>query len=85
MPYDWNGFFAERVYAVQPHAPLGGFEGAGWKLVYTDQPNDYQKLRAKSSKRIDAELLPGIWVKDDGTIDDIVVGSPAWEAGLGPG
>jgi predicted metalloprotease with PDZ domain len=85
VPHDWRGFFAERVYAVQPRAPLGGIEGAGWKLVYTDQPNEYQKLRARSAKRIDESFSLGVWLKDDGTIDDIVVGSPAWEAGLGPG
>jgi predicted metalloprotease with PDZ domain len=83
--YDWKGFFAERVYAVQPHAPLGGIAAAGWKLVYTDRPNEYQKLRAKSSKLIDESFSLGIWMKEDGTIDDIVAGSPAWEAGLGPG
>jgi predicted metalloprotease with PDZ domain len=83
--HDWRGFFAERVYAVQPRAPLGGIEGAGWKLVYTDQPNEFQKLRARSSKRIDESFSLGVWLKDDGTIDDIVTGSPAWEAGLGPG
>jgi predicted metalloprotease with PDZ domain len=85
VPYDWKGFFAERVYAVQPRAPLGGVEGAGWKLVYTDQPNAYQKLRAKSSKLADESFSLGIWVKDDGTLNDVVTGSPAWEAGLGPG
>jgi predicted metalloprotease with PDZ domain len=85
VPYDWKGFFAERVYAVQPHAPLGGLVNAGWKLVYTDQPNGYQALRARSSKGIDETFSLGIWLKEDGTIDDIVVGSPAWEAGLGPG
>jgi predicted metalloprotease with PDZ domain len=85
VPYDWRGFFAERVYAVAPHAPLGGIEAAGWKLVYTDQPNDYQKQRAKGSKLIDLSFSLGLWIKDDGTIDDIVIGSPAWEAGMGPG
>jgi predicted metalloprotease with PDZ domain len=85
VPYDWKGFFAERVYAVQPRAPLGGVEGAGWKLVYTGQPSAYQKLRAKSSKLADESFSLGIWVKDDGTLNDVVVGSPAWEAGLGPG
>lgn len=85
VPYDWKGFFAERVYAVQPRAPLGGIAGAGWKLVYTDQPNAYQKLRAKSSKLVDETFSLGIWVKEDGTVDDIVTGSPAWDAGLGPG
>jgi predicted metalloprotease with PDZ domain len=85
VPFDWRGFFAQRVYAVQPRAPLGGFEAAGWKLVYTDQPNEFQKARAQSSKLVDASFTLGLWIKEDGTVDDIVVGSPAWDAGLGPG
>jgi len=85
VPYDWHGFFAERVYAVAPRAPLGGFEAAGWKLVYNATPNEYQAARARSGKATDASLTLGLWVKDDGTIDDVVVGSPAWQAGVGPG
>ena len=49
------------------------------------QPNAYQTLRARSSKRTDESFTFGIWLKDDGTIDDIDPGAPAWEAGLGPG
>ncbi len=85
VPYYWKAFFAARVYAVQPRAPLGGIEGAGWKLIYTDQPNAYQKLRARSSKLVDESFSLGIWVKEDGTVADIDPGSPAWDAGLGPG
>ncbi|HET9211314.1 MAG TPA: M61 family peptidase [Thermoanaerobaculia bacterium] len=85
VPYDWKGFFAQRVYAIQPRAPLGGIEGAGWKLVYTDQPNAFQKLRARSSKVVDESFTLGIWVKEDGTLSDVVTGAPAWDAGLGPG
>ncbi len=85
VPYDWRGFFAERVYAVQPRAPLGGLTGAGWKLVYTDRPNEYQQARARTNKQADESFSLGVWVKEDGTVEDIVVGSPAWEAGLGPG
>lgn len=85
VPYDWRGFFAERVYAVAPRAPLGGFEMAGWKLVWSDRPNEYQMARARSGKTIDASFTLGLWVKDDGKIDDVVVGSPAWQAGVGPG
>ena len=84
-PYDWRGFFAERVYAVQPRAPLGGIEAAGWKLVYTDQPNEYQQAARQDRGAIDESFSLGLWLKNDGTIDDIVAGSPAWEAGLGPG
>src|SRR5207244_10779327 len=51
-PYDWRGFFAERVYEVAPHPPLGALSAAGWKLVYTERENDYQKARAKGSRAI---------------------------------
>ncbi|HXO18349.1 MAG TPA: M61 family peptidase, partial [Thermoanaerobaculia bacterium] len=85
VPHDWRGFFAQRVYAVAPRAPLGGLEAAGWKLVYTAAPNPYQQARAKSSKLVDESFTLGLWLKEDGTIEDIVVGSPAWAAGLGPG
>jgi predicted metalloprotease with PDZ domain len=85
VPYDWRGFFAERVYAVAPRAPLGGFAAAGWKLVYSATPNEYQAARARSAKVVDASLTLGLWVKEDGTVDDVVVGSPAWKAGFGPG
>jgi predicted metalloprotease with PDZ domain len=85
VPHDWLGFFAERVYAVQPHAPVGGLEAAGWKLVYTDQPNTYQVARAKTQSLVDATFSLGVWLKEDGTITDIVPGAPAWKAGLGPG
>lgn len=85
VPYDWRGFFAERVYAIQPHPPLGGLEAAGWKLVYTDQPNAYLTARVKTQDAVDASFSVGLWLKQDGTVTDIVNGAPAWEAGLGPG
>jgi predicted metalloprotease with PDZ domain len=84
-PHDWRAFFAERVYAVQPRAPLGGLAAAGWKLVYTGAPNVYQAARAASVKQVDESLSVGLWAREDGTVDDVVIGSPAWEAGLGPG
>jgi predicted metalloprotease with PDZ domain len=84
-PYDWKGFFAQRIYAVAPRAPLGGLAAAGWRLVYNEQPNSYQKARAETNKQIDESFSVGLWVRNDGTVDDVVMGSPAWEAGLGPG
>jgi len=85
VPYDWRGFFASRVEAITPRAPLGGLEAAGWKVVYDDRPNDYQAAVAKVQENADLSLSLGIWVKNDGTVNDVAVGSPAWSAGLGPG
>jgi len=84
VPFDWRGFFASRVEAVAPRAPLGGLEAAGWKLVYDERPNDYQAARAKNQDVTDLAFSLGIWVKKDGTVSDVVVGSPAWNAGIGP-
>ena len=35
-PYDWRGFWMERLGNHGPGAPLGGIEASGWKLVYDD-------------------------------------------------
>jgi predicted metalloprotease with PDZ domain len=82
---DWRGFFASRVEAVHPRAPLGGLEAAGWRLVFSDRPNEYQAALAKAQDLTDLSFSLGLWLKKDGSIHDIVVGSPAWTAGLGPG
>jgi len=85
VPYDWRAFFASRVEAIAPRAPLGGLEAAGWKVVYDDRPNEYQAAIAAIQETVDLSLSLGLWVKKDGGVTDVVVGSPAWQAGFGPG
>ena len=34
QPYDWAGFLNQRLHSTDAHAPLGGIEHSGWKLVY---------------------------------------------------
>jgi predicted metalloprotease with PDZ domain len=85
VPHDWRGFFASRVEAINPRAPIGGLEGAGWKLVWGDRPNEYQDALAKVQDLVDLSFSLGMWLKKDGAVNDVVVGSPAWAAGLGPG
>ena len=47
-PYDWRGFWTERLTNHGPGAPLGGIEGSGWKVVYDENSvrNDEQLPRA---------------------------------------
>ncbi|HKO02682.1 MAG TPA: M61 family peptidase, partial [Thermoanaerobaculia bacterium] len=82
---DWRAFLEQRVYRVNEHAPLGGIEAAGWRLVFNDKPNVYTALRERTSKVNDVSFSLGFWVKDDGTITDVVHNSPAFAAGLMPG
>ena len=84
-PYDWATLLKTRVNATDPHAPLGGIERGGWRLVYNDQPNLFIKTSDKVRKSVDASYSLGFAVKEDGTLTDVIYGSPAYAAGIGPG
>jgi predicted metalloprotease with PDZ domain len=84
-PYDWATLLRERVQATTTHAPLGGIERGGWKLVYTDKPNELDKIVEKEFKYYDFSYSLGFGLGHDGKFDDVIVGSPAYQAGLAPG
>jgi predicted metalloprotease with PDZ domain len=84
-PYDWAGLLRERVSATTEHAPLGGIERGGWKLVYNEKPNVSSQALEKVAKFSDFSYSLGLVVGDDGKLDDVIVGSPAYRAGLSAG
>jgi len=84
-PYDWAKLLHERVAATSTHAPLGGIERGGWKLAYTDKPNLFTQAVEKLAKFADLTFSLGFTVNEDGKFDDVTVGSPAYQAGIGPG
>jgi predicted metalloprotease with PDZ domain len=83
-PYDWAALLKTRVNSTDPHAPLGGIERGGWRLVYNDRPNLFIKTSDKVRKSVDASYSLGFAVKEDGTLSDVIYGSPAYAAGIGP-
>ncbi len=84
--YDWRNFFDERIYAVAPMAPLGGIDGAGWRLVYTAEPNLVQKDYEETGEDLDLLFSLGIQIStEDGRIRDVLPGSPAATAEIAPG
>lgn len=84
-PYDWRGFFQKRIYEINPHAPLGGIENGGWKLVYVDKESDMLKAEQDRRKYTDAVYSLGFDVGEDGGIPDVIPGSPADRAGISAG
>lgn len=84
-PYDWRGFFNERIYQVAPHAPLGGITNGGWKLVYTDKPNTFVRVADHARKSIDFSYSIGAMLKEDGSVIDVNPNMEAAKAGLAPG
>ncbi|HEY6446054.1 MAG TPA: M61 family peptidase [Acidobacteriaceae bacterium] len=85
VAYDWASFLKERLTSLAPHAPLGGIDHGGYKLVYTDQANEISQARNAATGITAAWWSIGINVGGDGRIDDVLVGSPADKAKLGPG
>ncbi|HWX53791.1 MAG TPA: M61 family peptidase [Verrucomicrobiae bacterium] len=84
-PYDWAAHLRERLDSKSPHAPLGGMEKGGWKLVYSSEKNTTMQAAEKTGDSLDLSFSLGMIVAKDGTLRDVIHGSPAYAAGLGPG
>src|SRR3989442_15394024 len=85
-PYDWRGFWTERLNNHGPGAPLAGVEGSGWELGFDGQRSEPVKAQEDApQENINAAYSIGLWLRDDGHITDTIEGMPAAKAGIGPG
>jgi predicted metalloprotease with PDZ domain len=84
-PYDWHSFFETRIYQVDSKPATDGLEAAGWRLVYNDTPipETFWQLEDNPVTYFGWYSI-GVNVRKDDSISDVLEGSPAWEAGLGP-
>ena len=83
--YDWHGFFQRYVYSISQHPPSDDLARAGWRLVYTDKPNEFIEARESLGHGIDDWYSLGMTLRGDGTVDDVRENAPSWKAGLAPG
>lgn len=81
VPYDWAGFFHQRLTSTSADAPLGGIENGGWKFIFNDQP---PKGTGRRPIPPDAYSV-GLQLKEDGTVTDSIMNGPAYKAGITPG
>ena len=84
QPYDWGRMLKERLTSKSPHAPLGGIANGGYRIEYTEEPNEFLRAADSRDRGVNAWYSLGI-LEADNTIEDVLVGSPAYQAGLGPG
>lgn len=90
VPYDWRAFFTERLKSHGPGAPLGGIENSGWKLVFTDAQNEFERINEAANQEVELQFSLGLLLhasggEDSGHILDVIPGSPAANVGLAPG
>jgi predicted metalloprotease with PDZ domain len=83
-PHDWHSFLRERLDSTADTAPLGGITGGGWKLVYSDDANEFLSAGDAVSGGGDYTASIGLKVKGDGTVVDSIPGMPAFESSVSP-
>lgn len=84
-PYDWRAFLTQRLWSTDPHAPLGGIERGGWHLTYDDVPGERIKDYEEGRERVEMGYSLGLRLDTKGLIADVIPGTAAFAAKLGPG
>jgi predicted metalloprotease with PDZ domain len=85
VPYDWAAFLRTRLDATSPNTPIEAIENSGWKLVYSELPNEIEANRDTVRREVELQYSIGLIVGEEGTVVDVMHGGPAYVAGLGPG
>ena len=83
QPYDWAGFFRERVYDLHPAVPEDGFTRGGYRLVYNDTQSDWLKHQ-DPSRGASFNTSIGLSVGGEGNVEGVTWNGPAFKAGVTP-
>jgi predicted metalloprotease with PDZ domain len=88
-PYDWNGYFHDRLTSLSAQAPVGGIEAGGWKVEFTDRPPSPRGGGGGGGGRFgggaNTVYSIGLRLGTDGSVQESLVGGPAFLAGIVPG
>ena len=81
-PYDWADFLTTRLLEPDQPAPLRGIEMAGYKLVWKDEANSYDKGRMGNYKYLNLFYSLGVNLGSDGKVSGTLWDGPAFNAGI---
>lgn len=81
-PYDWAKFLHTRIEGTGQPAPIAGIERAGYRLVWRDAPNPFDKARMDDSKSLSLAHSLGVTIDREGTVTGTRWDSPAFNAGV---
>jgi predicted metalloprotease with PDZ domain len=81
--FDWAAFLNERITSNSPHAPLNGITGGGYRIEYGNESNEFIRSEEGRDRGVNAWYSLGLRTSEN-NIEDVLVDSPAYRAGLGP-
>lgn len=82
QPYDWATFLDTRIRQPDQPPPLGGIEKGGYRLVWKEEPNVYDKERMKEGSNLDLTHSLGLVIDKEAKIGGVMWNGPAFDAGL---
>jgi predicted metalloprotease with PDZ domain len=80
--YDWATFLGTRIRTAGLPAPLAGIEQGGYRLVWKDTPNPFDKARMDDAKSLSLYHSLGITLDREGTVTATRWDGPAFNAGV---
>jgi predicted metalloprotease with PDZ domain len=82
QPYDWAKFLDTKLRQPGQPAPLSGFEKGGYKLVWKDVPNLFDKEIMKEGNNLNLTHSLGLTLDKDGKVTSVLWNSPAFKADI---
>ncbi|NYD91253.1 M61 family metallopeptidase [Sphingomonas melonis] len=78
--FDWEGYFSDQLTQTHDRAPLAGIERGGYRLVFRDEPSDFQRSYEAVFGQIDLTHTLGLTVTPAGKVTDVLWDGPAFMA-----
>ncbi|WP_133366007.1 M61 family metallopeptidase [Qipengyuania sediminis] len=80
--YDWASFLDTRLRQSNQPAPLAGVTAAGYRLVWKDTMNPFDKGRFDHGKVVNLTYSLGLVLDSSGKVTSTLYDGPAFDAGI---
>ncbi|HEV7233538.1 MAG TPA: peptidase M61 [Sphingorhabdus sp.] len=82
QPYDWATFLDTRMRKPGQPAPLTGIEKGGYRLVWKEEANVFDKESMKEGSNLNLTHSLGLTLDKDGKVTSVLWNSPAFKADI---
>ncbi len=81
-PHDWENFLKTRLNTPGQPAPVAGIEKGGYRLIWKEEPNPYDKARMADAKNLSLTYSLGVTIDKDAKVVATQWDGPAFNAGV---
>jgi predicted metalloprotease with PDZ domain len=82
VDHDWTDFINRELHSRGNGAPVEWLERGGYKLVYRPYRTDFCKSFDSEANQFDLRFSIGLTMGSEGTVQEVLWGSAAFDAGL---